>query len=203
MDVVPHSLAVLIDKLGRLPGIGRKTATRLALHLLRRPPEESRALAASIAGLHGSIRLCSRCLAFSEEDPCALCADPRRDHHQICVVEGAADMMAIEKSGVYRGVYHLLHGALSPMDGVGPDDLHIRELLARIRAQEIREVLIATSSTVPGEATAALLMERLAATGTRVSRLAFGIPMGMDIQYADEMTLARAIEARRPVRQEG
>ncbi len=199
MQVIPPPLERLIEDLMRLPGIGRKTATRLALYLLRRPPAEARTLAEDLANLHASIRLCSRCYAFSETDPCTICGDARRDGHQVCVVEGPGDLLAIEKTGAYHGVYHILHGVLSPMDGIGPDELKVRELLDRVREQEIREVLVATSSTVPGEATASLLIEELKKEGVRVTRLACGIPMGMDIKYADEHTLARAIETRQHV----
>jgi recombination protein RecR len=196
MQIMPPALTGLIDDLSRLPGIGRKTATRLALYLVRRPPGEARSLARSLATLHEHIRLCSNCFAFSESDPCAVCADPKRTPQMICVVEGPADMMAIEKAGVFRGQYHILHGVLSPMDGIGPDEIKVGELLKRIRRQQVAEILIATSSTVPGEATASYLIERLQHEKVKISRLACGIPMGMDIKYADELTLARAIESR-------
>lgn len=196
MQIMPPALTGLIDDLSRLPGIGRKTATRLALYLVRRPPGEARNLARSLATLHEHIRLCSNCFAFSESDPCAVCADPKRTAQLVCVVEGPADMMAIEKASVFRGQYHILHGVLSPMDGIGPDEIKVSELLKRIRRQQVTEVLIATSSTVPGEATASYLIERLQHEKVKISRLACGIPMGMDIKYADELTLARAIESR-------
>lgn len=196
MQVVPPALERLINDLTRLPGIGRKTATRLALYLLRRPATETLSLSESLANLHASIRLCSSCFAFSETDPCAICGDARRNERLVCVVEEPGDLMAIEKTGVFRGVYHILHGVLSPMDGIGPEELKIRELFKRIRTQQIEEILLATSSTVPGEATASFLVERLAGMRVKVSRLACGIPMGMDIKYADEYTLSRAIESR-------
>lgn len=186
----------LIEDLSRLPGIGNKTATRLALYILRRPASEAGALARNLASLHSRIHLCSNCFAFSEQDPCPVCSDPRRDESMVCVVEGPADMMAIEKSGSFKGHYHVLHGALSPMDGVGPKELRIDALVARLQKRRVRELLIATSSTVPGEATASYLMEKLGASGVRISRLACGIPMGMDVRHADTMTLARAIEGR-------
>lgn len=197
MDVVPPALGRLIADLSRLPGVGKKTATRLALYILRRPAAEARNLARDLAELHGAIRLCMNCFAFSETDPCRICQDPRRDPRLICVVEEPGDLMAIEKTGSFRGQYHILHGVLSPMDGIGPGEIRIDELLARIRRQQGTEVLIATSSTVPGEATAAYLAKRLQEVEVRVTRLACGIPMGMDIKYADEMTLSRAIETRR------
>lgn len=199
MQAVPPALERLILDLGRLPGIGRKTATRLALYILRRPASEAKGLAEDLAGLHASIRLCRSCFAFSEHDPCLICSDGRRDSGLVCVVEEPGDMIAIEKTGAFRGVYHILHGVLSPMDGIGPQELKIRELFARVQQGGVREILVATSSTVPGEATASFLMEQLRRLPVRVSRLACGIPMGMDIKYADEHTLARAIETRREI----
>jgi len=199
MQVVPPALERLIADLARLPGIGRKTASRLALYILRRPSSEALELAEGLAVLHGSICLCGSCFAFSETDPCAICSDARRDASLLCVVEEPGDMMSIEKTAAFRGVYHILHGVLSPMDGIGPDELKMKELFARLRGANVREVLIATSSTVPGEATASYLMDRLRRFPVKVTRLACGIPMGMDIKYADEYTLARAIESRRAV----
>jgi recombination protein RecR len=197
MNVVPPALEKLIDDFKRLPGIGQKTATRLALHLLRRPAQEARGLARDLAGLHDAIKLCSNCFAFSENDPCDICGDSRRDPAIVCVVEESGDLMAIEKTGVFKGKYHILHGVLSPMDGIGPGEIKVDALVQRIRRQKVQEVLIATSSTVPGEATAAYLSNRLQGCGVKVTRLACGIPMGMDIKYADELTLSRAIEARK------
>ncbi len=196
MDVVPAALAKLISDFSRLPGIGKKTATRLALYILRRPEAEAQALAGDLAELHSSIRLCSNCCAFSETDPCVICSDPKRDPSIICVVEGPGDLMAIEKTNSFKGRYHILHGVLSPIDGIGPDEIKVDALIKRIRAKGVSEILIATSSTVPGEATASFLISRLKNEPIRVTRLACGIPMGMDIKYADEFTLARAIDAR-------
>ena len=196
MQVVPPALERLIQDLNRLPGIGKKTATRLALHILRNPAAEAQNLAADLADLHGSIKLCSNCFIFSETDPCKICSDPRRNTDAVCVVEGPDDLMAIEKTGVYHGQYHLLHGVLAPMDGIGPDEIKADELLKMIRRQKVNEILIATSSTVPGEATASYLIRMLLQESVKVTRLACGIPMGMDIKYADEVTLARAIECR-------
>jgi recombination protein RecR len=197
VDVVPPALARLIADLSRLPGVGKKTATRLALHVLRRPAVEAQTLARDLMELHGTIRLCSNCFAFSETEPCRICQDPRRDPRLVCVVEEPGDLLAIEKTGSFQGQYHILHGVLSPMDGIGPGEIRVDDLLARLRRQQSTEVLIATSSTVPGEATAAYLGKRLQGLPLKVTRLACGIPMGMDIKYADEMTLTRAIEARR------
>ncbi|HBG19247.1 MAG: recombination protein RecR [Desulfobacterales bacterium GWB2_56_26] len=200
MQVIPPALEKLIDNLARLPGIGRKTATRLALNILRKPPSLAHDLAESLLGLHEAIRLCSHCFSFSEQDPCAICADPRRQADTVCVVEQSGDLLAIEKTDSYRGHYHILHGVLSPMDGIGPDEIKSRELVGRVRRGAIKEVIIATSSTVPGEATASYLIDLLQHEAVRVTRLACGIPMGMDIKYADRYTLARAIEARSPAR---
>jgi len=201
MNVVPPALARLVADLNRLPGIGRKTATRLALHIMRRPASEAQSLARDLAELHGAIRLCANCFAFSETDPCAICRDSERDSRLVCVVEEPADLMAIEKTGAFKGKYHILHGVLSPMDGIGPEELKVEALVERVRRQRVVEVLVATSSTVPGEATAAYLIKRLQEEGgVTVTRLACGIPMGMDIKYADELTLSRAIESRKDTR---
>ncbi len=196
MQVVPPALERLIINFSQLPGIGKKTATRLALNILRRPPHQARELAASLAGLHESIQLCSCCYTFSESDPCVICADMRRDESLVCVVEQPGDLMAIEKTGSFRGHYHILHGVLSPVDGIGPNEIKVTELLARIASGTVKEVLIATSSTVPGEATASYLIDRLKELPVKRTRLACGIPMGMDIKYADKYTLAKAIEGR-------
>ncbi|EKD40326.1 MAG: RecR protein:TOPRIM [uncultured bacterium] len=198
MQVIPPALEKLIDNLARLPGIGKKTATRLALIILRKPPSLARDLADSLLALHGAIQLCSCCFSFSDKDPCAICADPRRQADTICVVEQSGDLLAIEKTGSFRGHYHILHGVLSPMDGIGPEEIKGRELVARIRNGTVKEVIIATSSTVPGEATASYLIDLLQHEPIRLTRLACGIPMGMDIKYADRYTLAKAIEARSP-----
>ena len=196
MQAVPPALERLIDDLTRLPGIGRKTATRLALYMLRRPASEALGLAEDLSVLHSSIRLCSGCYTFSETDPCPICGDPRRNTSLVCVVEEPGDMIAVEKTGTFKGVYHILQGVLSPMDGIGPGELKIQELYQRIGSGTLEEVLLATSSTVPGEATASYLIDQLQRFPIRVTRLACGIPMGMDIKYADEHTLARAIDSR-------
>ena len=195
-QVIPHALERLIQDLTRLPGIGKKTASRLALNILRRPPAEARELATALIELHSSIQLCSCCFTFSESDPCALCADPKRDASLICVVEQPGDLLAIEKTGTFQGHYHILHGVLSPIDGIGPGEIKVTELETRAGNGTIKEILIATSSTVPGEATANYLIDRLQNKPVLVTRLACGIPMGMDIKYADKHTLARAIESR-------
>ncbi|HID97821.1 MAG TPA: recombination protein RecR [Thermodesulfobacteriaceae bacterium] len=192
----PSALERLVKNLGRLPGIGEKTATRLALQILRWPAAQTQELAVSIAELHEKIRLCSECFAFSEKDPCPVCTDPKRDTDQICVVEDPSDLVALEKTRIYRGRYHVLHGTLAPMDGIGPEQLRIDHLIERIRQNQVKEVIIATSSTVAGEATAAYLAECLAGTPVKTTRIACGIPMGMDLKYADRMTLQKAMEAR-------
>lgn len=196
MHVVPPALERLIDNLVRLPGIGKKTATRLALNLLRKPPEQSFQFAEALLELHKNIQLCSCCFTFSENDPCSICADPRRDASLICVVEEPGDLLAVEKTNSFGGHYHVLHGVLSPIDGIGPEEIKLEELKARINNGTIKEVLIATSSTVPGEATASLLIDKLQKSPVKLTRLACGIPMGMDIKYADKYTLARAIQTR-------
>jgi recombination protein RecR len=196
MQVVPPALERLIQDLSKLPGIGKKTAMRLALHIMRGSAEEARSLAADLAELHTAVKLCSSCFIFSETDPCKICSDPSRNTGVVCVVEGPDDLFAIEKTGAYRGLYHILHGVLAPMDGIGPDEIKINELIERIRSRKIAEILIATSSTVPGEATASYLARILHKESVKVTRLACGIPMGMDIKYADEVTLTRAIETR-------
>ena len=196
MQVVPPALERLIQDLSKLPGIGKKTASRLALHIMRSPAEEARSLAADLAELHTAVKLCSICFIFSETEPCKICSDHTRNTGIVCVVEGSDDLLAIEKTGAYQGLYHILHGVLAPMDGIGPDEIKINELIERIRRHKISEILIATSSTVPGEATASYLTRILSLEPVKVTRLACGIPMGMDIKYADEVTLARAIETR-------
>ena len=196
IQIIPPALERLVRSFSALPGIGTKTATRLALTILRKPAADAREMAAALTELHRSIRLCSQCMAFSETDPCSVCGDPRRDGSLICVVEQPADLMAIDKTDSYRGHYHILHGVLSPVDGIGPEELKIKELVSRIKSGSIAEVLIATSSTVPGEATASFLIDTLSSFAVKLTRLACGIPMGMDIKYADQYTLARAIERR-------
>lgn len=193
-------IARLIQELGRLPGIGQKTAARLAFHILRAPEEEARALAAAIGDVRSNVRLCGTCCDFTEADPCALCADGRRDGRMVCVVAQPQDVVAIERAGGYRGRYHVLHGVLSPLDGVGPDDLRVGELVRRMGAggePPIEEVILATNPSVEGEATAVYLSKLLRPLGVRLSRIATGVPMGGELEYADRLTLARALEGRR------
>ncbi|MCL8208857.1 MAG: recombination mediator RecR [Actinomycetia bacterium] len=192
----PTPIATLIEQLARLPGVGPKTAQRMAFFLLHLPSGEAERLADAIVEARRRIRYCSVCFNFTEDDPCTLCADPRRDDAQIVVVEQPKDVIAIEKTREYRGRYHVLHGAISPMDGVGPDDLRVRELLARLHGGTVREVILATSSSLEGEATALYLARLLKPLGVQVTRIARGIPMGGDLDYTDEVTLLKALEGR-------
>jgi recombination protein RecR len=188
----------LIQRLARLPGIGEKTATRLAFHILRAPEVQARELAQAVLEVREKIRLCSACCNLTEADPCAICGDARRDAHTLCVVAQPTDVLAVERSGDYRGRYHVLHGVLSPLDGVGPEDLRIAELLRRLGGDgEITEVILATSPNVEGEATAMYLARLVKPLGPRVSRIASGVPIGGELEYVDQVTLSRAIEGRR------
>ena len=187
----------LVHALAKLPGIGEKTATRLAFFVLREPSQYARDLACALIDVKEKVRLCTSCLNLTERDPCDQCRDTRRDDSIICVVEDPTDMMAIEKTHVYRGRYHILHGALSPLSGVGPDDLKITELLARLESQPVRELIIATNPNVEGEATALYLSKLIKPSGLKLTRLASGIPVGGDLEYIDASTLTRAFEDRR------
>ena len=199
--ILPPSVTRLVDAFAQLPGIGPKTASRLTYFLLRAPAETSLALADALRDLKALTKLCSVCMNITEQDPCELCADPARDHGLICVVEEPLDVVAVERSGSFGGVYHVLHGVISPMNGVGPDDLKLRELLARVARREpadlaVREVILATNPTLEGENTASFIQRKLPAHGVRVTRLARGLPVGGDLEYADEITLSRALEGR-------
>jgi recombination protein RecR len=197
MPTYPAPLSRLIEELQRLPGIGPKSAQRLAFHILRAPREEAEALAAAIRDVQERIRSCRICFNYTDGEVCAICADERRDHALICVVGQPSDVMALERMGEYRGVYHVLQGLLSALDGVGPADIRARELVERVRAGGVRELILATSPTPEGEATAAYIRELMQDTGVRVTRIGFGIPVGGDLDYADQVTIARAIEGRR------
>lgn len=192
-------VARLIEALHKLPGIGPKSAQRLTYYLLRVPEAEARALAQAIVELKEKTTLCSICQNVTEADPCALCIDEQRDRSTICVVEEPLDTLAIERTGGYRGLYHVLHGVLSPVEGVGPDDLKLDQLVARLRNGSVREVIMATNPNLEGEATAMYVSRLLASTGVRVTRLARGLPTGADLEYADDVTIARAIEHRQDV----
>ncbi|MEW5722984.1 MAG: recombination mediator RecR [Thermodesulfobacteriota bacterium] len=197
MGYYPPALTGLIENLSRLPGIGRKTATRLALYLLRQPEDRVRALAASINEVKDRIRFCSLCGNFTDQDPCPACRDESRANGILCVVEGPGDLMALENTGAFSGRYHILGGALSPLSGLGPDDLRITELLGRLGPESVREVLLATGAGAEGEATANYLAGLLKARGVRVTRIAVGVPLGAELEYVDGPTLKRALDARR------
>ncbi|HEX4462721.1 MAG TPA: recombination mediator RecR [Polyangia bacterium] len=187
----------LIRELAKLPGIGEKTASRLAFHVLRAPAEYARDLAHALVEVKEKIRLCSTCMNLTEHDPCSLCSDVRRDAGLVAVVATPPDLYAIERTGGFRGRYHVLHGVLSPLEGIGPDDLRIKELLARVAANELRELIVATSPNVEGEATALYLAKVLRPLGVKVTRIASGLAVGGELEYADGVTIARALEARR------
>jgi recombination protein RecR len=189
----------LIEELTKLPSIGQKSAQRLALHLLRAPREEALALAEAIRAVRERVGFCSVCGNFSEGDPCRLCTDPQRDGSVVCVVEQPGDVLAFERTAQFRGRYHVLGGALSPLEGTHPDDLRIKPLLERLRSGEIREIILATNPNVAGEATALYLSKLLGPLGLRVTRIARGVPMGSDLEYSDQVTLARALEGRREI----
>jgi recombination protein RecR len=194
---VADPIARLVKELAKLPGIGEKSAQRLAFHVLKAGPAYATDLAAAIAGVVRDVRLCSSCQTLTDQDPCAICRSPDRDPRLLCVVEGVPDLLAIERTHEFRGRYHVLHGALSPLDGVGPGDLKIRELLARLEREPAEEIVIATNPDVEGEATALYLTKLLKPIGLRVTRIAQGVPMGGDLEYADQVTLARALAGRR------
>ena len=192
-------IARLIQQLGKLPGVGQKTAARLAFHILRAPAEDATALASAIGELRARIRFCAVCCDFTEQDPCAICRDARRDPGIVCAVAQPQDVVAIERTGGFRGRYHVLHGVLSPLDGIGPEDLRVEELVRRCGSGEVKEVIVATNPSVEGEATAIYLAKLLRPLGVRPSRIATGVPMGGELEYADRLTLARALEGRRDI----
>jgi recombination protein RecR len=196
-QTLARPVANLIDLLARLPGVGPKTASRLTFYLLREPNGLADALAEALAALSGGTVECSRCFNIAEESPCPICADPARDQSLVCVVEEPMDLLAIERTGSFRGVYHVLHGALSPIDGVYPEKLRIAELVDRVRETRPQEVILATNPSLEGENTAAYIYQQLANGDVPVTRLARGLPMGGDLEYADEVTLSRALEGRR------
>jgi recombination protein RecR len=198
-DVYDGVIADLIDELGRLPGIGPKSAQRLAFHILQAEPVDVRRLAEVLVSVKERARFCTICGHVTEEEECRICRDPRRDPRSLCVVEESRDVIAIERTAEYRGRYHVLGGAISPIDGVGPDDLRIRELMQRLADGSITEVIIATDPNLEGEATATYLARMLAPLGLEVTRLASGLPVGGDLEYADEVTLGRAFAGRRRV----
>jgi recombination protein RecR len=193
----PAPLARLIDELRRLPGIGPKSAQRIAFALLKGPADDATRLAAALADLREGIRTCSVCHAMTDLEVCATCTDPARTGRVICVVEEPHNLLAVERTRDFRGRYHVLHGALSPLSGVGPDELKVQPLLDRVRGGEVEEVILATSPTVEGEATAVYLARLLKPLGLKVTRIAMGVPVGSDLEWADEVTMAKALEGRR------
>jgi recombination protein RecR len=199
MNFYAAPVAKLIEELGKLPGIGQKTAQRLAFHILNLPKEKAEALANSIVEAKSKIKYCGTCFNYTDVDPCAICSSATRDHSLICVVENPRDVAAIERTKEFKGVYHVLHGAISPMDGIGPDNIKIKELLKRVGEVDITEIVLATNPNVTGEATAVYLSRLLRAMGLKTTRIAHGIPVGGDLEYADEITLARSFEGRREI----
>ena len=189
----------LIDELGRLPGIGPKSAQRIAFHLLKASREDALRLARAVTEVKERISFCRRCFNVAEGEQCEMCSDPRRDPAVVCVVEEPRDIVAVEKTGEFRGLYHVLQGAISPIEGIGPEQLRIKELLARIGAEKVAEVIICTNPNLEGEATAMYLARLLVPLGVKVTRIASGLPVGGDLEYADELTLGRALEGRRPM----
>jgi recombination protein RecR len=196
-SALARPLARLIDELGKLPGVGPKTAQRLAYHILRTPAPDAEALAAAIRSVKTDLRYCGICFNIAETDPCAICSSDERDATVVCVVEEPLDVLAIERTGQFKGRFHVLHGAISPVNGVRPDDLKIAQLVARVKQGGIEELILATNPNLEGEATSMYVAQLLAGSGARLTRLARGLPMGGDLEYADEVTVSRALEGRR------
>ena len=190
------SIARLVEEFSKLPGIGPKSAQRLTFYLIRMPEQHAHELAAAIVGVKDSVATCSRCFNLTEADPCDICADPDRDSVRLCVVEEALDVLALERTHSYRGLYHVLHGAISPMNGIGPDDLRIRPLLKRVSDESIQEIILATNPNVEGDATAMYIHGLISPLGISITRPARGLPVGGDLEYADASTLGRALEGR-------
>lgn len=199
MPSLPAPLTELIAALGCLPGVGPRTAERLALHVVQADPAEVARLSAALTAARARVKACERCGAFTEAQPCALCADDRRDASLVCVVERPVDVLLLDKTGVFPGRFHVLGGKLSPINGVEPEDLRIRELEVRLAGEPIREVVLALPTDVEGDATSSYLARRLAPRGVKVTRLAHGLPAGSGLEFADELTLSRALEGRRPL----
>ena len=199
MSATPRPVSRLIEELSRLPGVGPKTASRLAYYLLRAPVEQALSLADVIRQVKEQTVLCSVCFNIAESSPCPICSAAERDQALICVVEEPLDVLAIERTRLYHGLYHVLHGAISPVEGIGPEELRVRELLGRVKANTVRELLLATNPNLEGEATAMYIARLVQPLGIRVTRLARGLPIGGDLEYADEVTLAQALEGRREV----
>lgn len=199
MGVYPPPLEKLIQQLTRLPGIGQKSATRVALHILKSPKDLAEGLVKSLNQVKESIGFCSVCVNITDSDPCAICQDTNRSNGIICVVEGPANQLAIEESGVFKGKYHILHGVLSPLEGIGPEDLKIGRLLERLDKEEVREIILATNPTAEGEATASYLAKLLSDRPLKVTRIALGVPMGSDLAYMDSLTITHSLRTRVPL----
>ena len=196
MDYYSSQISKLIEQLSSLPGIGGKTAQRLAFHIVNMPLEKVQALSDSIINAKKNVRYCKECFTMTDQELCPICANPKRNHKVIMVVENTRDLAAYEKTGKYDGVYHVLHGAISPMLGIGPADIRLKELMTRLQKEEVREVIIATNSSLEGETTAMYLSKLIKPTGIRVTRIASGVPVGGDLEYIDEVTLLRALDGR-------
>ena len=201
LDYVPTAQPVsrLIDEFHKLPGIGPKTAQRLTYYLIRMPDEEARSLAEAIIAVRDRIILCSICQNITDSDPCSICRSDKRNRAQICIVAEPLDILPLERTGSYKGLYHVLHGVISPADGIGPDELKMRELLERLKGDEVKEVILATNPNLEGEATAMYIQKLIGPLGIKVTRLARGLPFGADLEYADEVTLTRALENRQEI----
>jgi len=196
MEYYSSHITKLIEQLSRLPGIGARSAQRLAFHIMNMPMDQVEQLTGSIRDARQNIRYCKSCCTLTDQELCPICANEKRDHHTIMVVENTRDLAAYEKTGKYNGVYHVLHGAISPMLGIGPDDIRLKELMKRLQAEDISEVIIATNSSLEGETTAMYISKLIKPAGIRVSRIASGVPVGGDLEYIDEVTLLRALEGR-------
>lgn len=196
MEYYSKEISSLIEELGRLPGIGAKTAQRLAFHILHMPKDDVERLSHTLTQARQNVHYCKECFTLTDQDICPICANAKRDHKQIMVVEDTRDLAAYEKTGKYEGVYHVLHGAISPMQGIGPDDIKLKELIARIAKEDIEELIIATNSSLEGETTAMYISRLVKPTGVKVSRIASGVPVGGDLENIDEVTLLRALEGR-------
>ena len=196
MDYYSSQISKLIEELSRLPGIGAKSAGRLAFHIINMPKEQVEQLAATLVDARNNVRYCKQCCTLTDKELCPICASEERDHKTIMVVENSRDLAAYEKTGKFDGVYHVLHGAISPMLGIGPDDIKLKELMQRLAKEEVKEVIIATNSSLEGETTAMYISKLIKPTGIKVSRIASGVPVGGDLEYIDEVTLLRALEGR-------
>ena len=199
MSMYSPSIEKLIQSFEKLPSIGNKTAARLAFYILNASEEETNDFVSSIVNAKKNLKYCSKCYNISDTDPCPICGNPKRDQSEICVVEDVRDIIAMEKTHEFRGVYHVLHGSISPMNGIGPDDIKIKELLARLMDGQVKEVILATNPRVEGEATAMYLSKLIKPLGIKVTRIAHGIPVGGDLEYTDEITLTKALEGRREI----